>query len=100
MFDFIEKLLQKFTIIPIVGHSSSFLPQLEITKKLRDRFDKEYLDFITRLFLRSIKDPQYLKQENRYWFLEEIAYYLRLCYPKLSMREYEVILQQLINEDQ
>jgi len=98
MFDFIDKLLQKFTA-PAVGFQTSFLPCLEITEKLRDSVDKEYLDFITNLFLAATKDPDYLKQENRFWFLEEIAYHLRLCYPNLSMQEYELILQQLIDKE-
>lgn len=98
MFDFIDKLLQGF-IAPEAGfQQSSFLPSLEITDKLRLGFNKEYLDFITRTFLTAQKS-QDLHQENRLWFLEEIAYHLKLCYPTLSLQEYDHILQQLIDEE-
>lgn len=98
MFDFIESLLQKFSI-PTVNHSLGYLPPLKITRKMHKDFDKEYLNFLSGLFITAKKTKTKIKDENQLWFAREIACTLRRCYPNLSLLEYETILQQLIDKE-
>jgi hypothetical protein len=97
VFDFIESLLQKFTT-PQIGYQSSFLPSLPVTEKMREKLDKEYLDFVAQIFLIAQKSED-MKRENQLWFSEEIAWALKQAYPNLSLGEYEAVLQQIIDEE-
>jgi hypothetical protein len=97
MFDFIESLLQKFTT-PQIEYRSSFLPSLPITERMRETFDKEYLDFIARIFLIAHKSKS-MSREKQLWFSDEIAWALKQGYPDLSLSEYEAILQQIIDKE-
>ena len=99
MFDFesiLNNIFNSYSLVPVakpVVAKASYLPEIHISPKLLLDLDKSYLDFLTKLYLSS---ENQLNEDSRYWFIYEIAYYLRYCYPDLQMREYELILQQII----
>ena len=72
----------------------SYLPEIEISPKLQTELDKAHLDFLIKLFLSAQKD---LKEEQIKWFTQEIAIFLQYSYPNLPAREYDLILQQIID---
>jgi hypothetical protein len=81
-----------------VEPKKSLLPEIPISDDLRDQLDKSYLDFIVNLYLVAQKDGQKLPFDKDRWFIDEITYNLRHCYPNLMHQEYEQILQRIINQ--
>ena len=81
---------------PATVSLGGYLPPIHISDKMKKSFDKDYLDFIVNLYMKSKKSG--ISDKNHHWFYEEIAHYLHKCYPNLSMQEYESILNQIIKE--
>ena len=69
------------------------LPPFHVSKELHQAANKQYLDFATGLFVSSKKD---LSKDDQVWFLEEIAFYLKLSYPTLTKDAIYTTLQQII----
>jgi hypothetical protein len=102
MFDSLNDLLMQFLSggkksnlpVPLPVPKKTFLPEIEITPKLQTELDKAHLEFLTKLFMSANKD---LNKEQIEWFIQEIAIFLQYAYPNLPGREYELILQQIID---
>lgn len=71
------------------------LPEIKFTENAQKKFDEYNLDFLCGLYF-STKQQGNLKEKSELWFLEEIAYYLRIVYPNRSRRDYLNILYQVI----
>lgn len=84
---------QKFPIALLESPKETSLPEIEISPKLQRDLDRCHLDFLAKLFLSSRKS---INRESQLWFIEELAYYLRICYPDLSSLEHQQILLQIM----
>lgn len=84
--------------IEVAVAEKSLLPSIPITDELQIKLNRGYLDFIVAMYMTSQKNKVELTPEKDRWFIEEITYYLRLCYPNMTFREYEQVLDQLINQ--
>jgi len=78
-----------------VAARNSRLPEVKITENTQKKFDEYNLDFLCGLYF-STKQQGSLKKKSEIWFLEEIAYCLRIVYPNRSRQDYLNILHQVI----
>lgn len=90
-----------YSIVPVKkpspAPSRGYLPDLELSEEFQKTLDFSYLEFLCRLYLVTEKN---IPEKSKLWFAEEIAYNLRCCYPNLSPREYELMLQHIISMSQ
>jgi len=97
LFDFLDELLNGLALsskeaTPLYR---SLLPNVHLNSKIQECINKNFLIFLTRLYIATRNTK--LAQDIHSWFIEEIAYNLRVCYPGVTKQDYEEILQKIIN---
>jgi hypothetical protein len=92
----IDGLLGHYPLVPIVqpvAPKKDFLPEIEIREKTQREIDQLHLEFLVRLYVSSEGS---ITEDKKSWFVDEIIYYLRYCYPGMAMHECSRVVQQII----